>query len=190
MGTMTKDGSGNWSLDIPVITKGDISRTISTKGTYVDADIKVNVQPQAGKAQVSAQTITANPTIGSTASSGKYPISVSGTATITPTTQTNGVIDNTTTHTGGTITVTGSSTVDESTIGDPTTETQTADKEISPDVQDRYIKISAGYKPSDRYIKIQGMTGSSGDYSVDAGADKTLKPVIANKASQSISGKT
>lgn len=182
---------GKWVLDIPVSTKGDITKTFNTAGTYVDANIQVNVKPTAGVARTPATTITANPSVSSTASGGKYTISVSKTQSVTPETATNGVIDSTTTHTAGTITVSGSTTVDESTIAQPTTtDPGSQDATVSADTVDRWVKVTAGYDSADRYIKIPSITGQAGVYSIDAGADKKVTPVIGDKASQSITGKT
>lgn len=109
-----------------------------------------------GSATTPATTITANPTLSTTYTSGSgYQISVSKTQNVTPTVSAGYVSSGT----AGTITVSGSAYVTQSTITNNTTlpSGSTSSGTIN---FGSYIKIGAGYYPTDRYYQASNSAGT------------------------------
>ena len=110
-----------------------------------------------GSATTPATTITANPTLSTTYTSGSgYQISVSKTQSVTPTVSAGYLASGT----AGTITVSGSAYVTQSAITNNTTlpSGSTSSGTIN---FGSYIKIGAGYYPTDRYYMAQAQTNGS-----------------------------
>lgn len=110
-----------------------------------------------GSATTPATTITANPTLSTTYTSGSgYKISVSKTQSVTPTVSAGYIASGT----AGTITVSGSAYVAQSAITNNTTLPSGSTSSGTVNAGS-YLKIGAGYYPTDRYYMAQAQTNGS-----------------------------
>lgn len=145
---------GTLSLSDTYYTTTNTGYGVVTKKLYSGASDKYII---AGSATTPATTITANPgspTWNSTNSN--YVISVSKTQNITPSVSAGWVASGT----AGTVTVTGSSTLNQSTWGTGTAPSGTTPTSLSKGTT---YKLTAGYYPSDRYYSTQSDPTLSGD---------------------------
>lgn len=157
------------SVNVPssgvTINNQDITVSPSTSKQTITADseytglgtVTINAMPS-GSASTPATTITANPTLSTSYTSGSgYKMTVSKTQSVTPTVSAGYV----SAGTAGTITVSGSAYVAQSTITNNTTlpSGSTSSGIINAG---SYIKIGAGYYPTDRYYIAQVQTQTNG----------------------------
>ena len=177
-GTMTNNGAVSITLDTSTTSytvpvgyhngQGKVSittqeKTASGSGNITPDSGKVlsKVSVGAGSVKTPGTTITANP--GSPtwdSSTSKYKISVNKTQSVTPEVTTAGWIDE---GTAGTITVTGSSLLTQSTWSAiPSTSATPTDLN-----KNTIYKLTAGYYPNDRYYKTAGDETLTGNATVD-----------------------
>lgn len=149
------------------------SVTLSTGGTYVDRDILVEVnqitvnevteqlaKDKLGNGAFKANNTTvtipaANISIGSTATSGSYPINVAATTATTSSVATaSGYIANGAAGTSGTATASGSGSVAQSTLKNGST-TISSGSTVDPGVT---VTIGAGYYPTARTVKAKALS--------------------------------
>lgn len=157
------------SVNVPssgvTINNQDITVSPSTSKQTITADseytglgtVTINAMPS-GSASTPATTITANPTLSTSYTSGSgYKMTVSKTQSITPTVSAGYV----SAGTAGTVTVTGTAYVAQSAITNNTTlpSGSTSSGTINAG---SYIKIGAGYYPTDRYYVAQVQTQTNG----------------------------
>ena len=129
--------------------------TVTAPAGYYAASASKSVA--SGSATTPATTITANPTLSTTYTSGSgYKMTVSKTQSVTPTVSA-GYIS---TGTAGTITVSGSAYVAQSAITNNTTLPSGSSSNGTINAGS-YLKIGAGYYPTDRYYMAQAQTNGS-----------------------------
>ena len=141
--------------------------TITSSGTH-DVKEYANAKVGAGSATTPATTITANPSLSTTYTSGSgYKMSVSATESVTPTVSAGYVSSGT----KGTITVSGSAYVPQSSTGSATTSTTaTAARTIGYGQQ---TTIGAGYYHADRIIRNSVSSVTRASTSITTTADDT-----------------
>lgn len=146
------------SLDDMSVEGSSKTLTLATANTYVDKDINVGITgPSAGAFK--ADDVTATVTVGTTASSGKYTITASGRTTAS--TISKGFIA--ASQRGATGTISGSTTVDQSTLKNGST-TISSGANITPGSA-QTITIGAGYYPSDRTVNVKAAsTGTAATF--------------------------
>lgn len=168
-GTKNVTNYASVSVNVPssgtTINNQDITVSPSTSKQTITADseytglgtVTINAMPS-GSASTPATTITANPTLSTSYTSGSgYKMTVSKTQSVTPTVSAGYV----SAGTAGTITITGTAYVVQSTITNNTTlpSGSTSSGTINAG---SYIKIGAGYYPTDRYYIAQVQTQANG----------------------------
>lgn len=175
------------SVNVPssgvTINNQDITVSPSTSKQTITADseytglgtVTINAMPS-GSASTPATTITANPTLSTSYTNGSgYKMSVSTTQSVTPTVSAGYV----SVGTAGTITVSGSAYVAQSTITNNTTlpSGSTSSGTINAG---SYIKIGAGYYPTDRYYIAQVQTQANGSVTAPSTISGTSATVSHN----------
>ena len=151
--------AGGSKITGTIATKTSSDLTVSGATVSVPAGYYATAASKAianGSATTPATTITANPTLSTTYTSGSgYQISVSKTQSVTPTVSAGYVASGT----AGTITVSGSAYVTQSAITNNTTlpSGSTSSGTIN---FGSYIKIGAGYYPTDRYYQASNSAGT------------------------------
>lgn len=175
------------SVNVPssgvTINNQDITVSPSTSKQTITADseytglgtVTINAMPS-GSASTPATTITANPTLSTSYTSGSgYKITVSKTQSVTPTISAGYV----SAGIAGTITVSGSAYVAQSTITNNTTlpSGSTSSGTINAG---SYIKIGAGYYPTDRYYIAQVQTQTNGSVTAPSTISGTSATVSHN----------
>ena len=157
--------------DIPENDSDDLSvsgRTVTVPFGYYSTNATASIAN--GSATTPATTITANPTLSTTYTSGSgYKMSVSSSKSITPTVSAGYVSSGT----AGTVTVSGSAYVAQSAITNNTTLPSGSSSSGTINFGS-YIKIGAGYYPTDRYYKASNSAGSATPAASVSGTSATV----------------
>lgn len=168
MATLTKaTNTSPWALEHTVSKAGTESYNLETVGTFIDRNIGVAITTPAGSATTPDTSVTANPSLSTAFTTNKgYEMTVSATQNVTPTVSAGWV----STGTAGKITVSGSSYVPQSAVTlnytNSTAPTLTSSTKLN---NGGYIKVGAGYYPTDRYYQVN--TYSAANF---ANGDKVL----------------
>ena len=103
----TMNNGTKWNDTVTIGKQSGTKVTIDTDGKYIEKDIELTINVQAGSAATPNTTITANPTLSVNSSTGVVTANVSATKSVTPTVSA-GYIS---TGSAGTMTVSGSNTL-------------------------------------------------------------------------------